>query len=214
MSDSALGVIAVLVGLLLCLRGAVALRVVIAAWGALVGFNLGIGIVASVGGEGLLATSTSWLLGLLLALAFAVLAYLSYAIAVILALGSFGFLLGGTLMAALGVPWDWAIALGAIVFGVVLAVIAIATNLPMVLLTVISVFSGAALTVGGLMLLFGAVQASDLAVDGVDAWLREEWWWYATYFVLLAVGLVVQLRQGSARGRAREQWHGADPRTA
>jgi len=48
MQDVILGTLAILVGLMFCLRGNVAMRLIIPIWGAFVGFALGAGIVSSV----------------------------------------------------------------------------------------------------------------------------------------------------------------------
>src|SRR5574337_247157 len=124
MRDVAFGLLAIAAGMLFCFSGFVAFRIVIPLWGAFVGFALGAGIVATAG-DGFLRTGLSWLVGLAVALVFALLAYLFYEVAVVLAMGSIGIALGTSLMVALGVDWTGVIAIAAVAAGILLAVLAI-----------------------------------------------------------------------------------------
>ena len=67
MSSIVIGILAVAIGLLFCLRGVVAMRIVIAVWGAFVGLNLGAGIVSALSGDGFLSTALGWIVGILVA---------------------------------------------------------------------------------------------------------------------------------------------------
>src|SRR5690625_5304400 len=109
MVDVVMGVLALLIGLLLCFRGRVAMRVLLALWGAFVGFGLGASLVAGLTGHGYLDSAAGWLAAIVLALVFAVLAYLFFAVAVVLAFASMGFVLGQTLAIALGAGQGWLI---------------------------------------------------------------------------------------------------------
>lgn len=201
MSYVVVGIVAVAVGLLLCLRGAVALRVVIAVWGALVGFNIGAALGAGGDADALLATPASWIVGLLLAVVFALLAYAFYAVGVILALGSLGFVLGAAVAEAFGVTDGAGLLLASIAGAIVLAVVGIALNVPRLLLAVASALMGAALVVRGVMVLTGDVRQADvLEVVEIGGW------WAVAFVVLAVVGLVVQVRAGAGRGSARSQW--------
>lgn len=214
MNDIVIGILALLVGALLCFRGFVALRVIITVWGAFAGFGLGAGLVASLAGEGFLASALGWIVGLLVAVLFAFLAYAYYAVAVIVAMAAFGFVLGAAAMAALGVTWNWVVIVAAVALGVVLALAAIVTNLPMVLLVVASAFSGAALVVGGVMFLAGSLDTTNLTSGTLTEQISHDWYWYAAYLVLAVVGTVVQLRASAARASVRQTWEGAPPAAA
>jgi hypothetical protein len=205
-SDFIAGVLAVLVGLVFCYQGYLALRVAIAVWGGFVGFALG----ASIGGDdqGILGTAFSWILGLVLALAFAALAYLYYAVSIALAMGSIGFVLGTSLLVALGVTWSWLIVLSGLALGVVLAFVAIAGDLPTVLLIVLSALAGASVIVAGVMLLTGALGSEDITRSAqITEELNDDWYWYPMDLVLAISGIVVQLRDSSRRAATmREAW--------
>ncbi|MGO1315768.1 MAG: TM7S3/TM198-like domain-containing protein [Cellulomonadaceae bacterium] len=209
MEDVVIGVLALLVGALLCFNGYVALRAIIAVWGAFVGFALGAGLVASGTDGAVLASALGWVVAVALAVLFAVLAYAYYAVAVVVAMAAFGFVLGATALGALGVTWNWPIIIGSVALGVVLAFAAITANLPMLLLVVASAFSGAAVIVGAVMVLTGALEPSALTSGGRVEQIAQDWYWYAAYFVLAVLGLVVQLRAVSGRAAMRQTWEGA-----
>ena len=209
MEELIIGLLAVAVGLLLCFAGYAALRLVIAAWGAFAGFLLGAGLVATFTGEGFLATVLGWGVGAALALVFGVIAYLYYAVSVVIGMAAIGFSLGSTVMVALGVSWTWLIVLAGVVAGVLLAFLAIVGDLPMLLLAILGSFAGASVTIGGVLLLLGVVDRGDLATPETTAALELAWWWSAAYLVLAIAGLVVQLRSVEARrGTLRDSWSG------
>lgn len=194
MSGIAFGIAAVLVGITLCFRGYLTMRIVIPIWGAFSGFALGAGIIAEVSDRRFLGTITGWLLGLVLALIFATLAYLYFEVSVALGMMAIGFLLGTSAMVALQVTWTWVIVLVGVVAGALAAAVAIASDLPMVLLTVLTAMAGASATVGGLMLLTNVYEIEDLDQGTVTANVHDTPVWWAMYVALAIAGIVVQTR--------------------
>lgn len=204
------GILAILVGALFCFRGNVALRAVMAIWGAFAGFWIGAGAAAGLSGETLLGGPVSWIAALLVALLLGVLAYAFYVLAVIIAMGSIGLGLGTLLSTALGVENDAAVVVISLLGAAVLAVLAITTNLPYILLVVVSALGGAGAMVAGLVLLLGVVS---LGADeaSVQQAIGDQWWWTLVQLALAAAGVVVQLR-GTARADMRREWRGAQER--
>jgi hypothetical protein len=213
--DVILGILAVLIGLLLTFRGYAALRLVIAAWGGFAGFVLGGTAVASFTGQEYLGTPLGWIVALVTAVVFALVAYLYYAVSVIIGMGAIGFALGTTLMVALGVEWSWLVVLVGLALGVGLALIAVIGDLPLLILAVLSAFAGASTLLGGLLLLFGILDTGDIATDAAAQPLELGWWWTVAYVVLGVVGVVAQLRDVEARrGTLRAAWRGDAARPA
>jgi hypothetical protein len=207
MEDVVLGVVALVIGALLCVRGYLALRVVIALWGSLVGFLLGAGVVAGVTGEGFLASVLAWSTGLAMAVVFGLIAYLYYAVSVVIGMGAIGFTLGTTAMVALGVGWSWLIVLVGLAVGAALALVAIAGDLPMLLLAVLSALAGASIVILGLLLISGVLDRGELATTQTATTLDLAWWWNVLYGVLVVVGVGVQLRSAEARAATlRTAW--------
>lgn len=207
MGDVILGIIAILVGLLFCFRGYLAMRLVIPIWGAFAGFMFGAGLIANVTDEGFLASVLGWVVGAVLALVAGLLAYLYYEVAVILAMSAIGFTLGTSTMVALGVTWDWLTILVGLAVGILLALIAIVGDLPMALLTVLTSLAGASAVVTGTMLLFGVISTDDFDVAATTQQLDDDWWWYALYAGLAIAGMIAQFTS-TARMRAslRDMW--------
>lgn len=201
MSDVFVGLLAVGVGALFLFRGYLALRVVFPIWGAFVGFLFGASLIAGFTGDGYLATATSWVVGLVFGLIFAVLAYLYYAVSVVIGMASIGFVLGTALMAVLGVQWSWLVVLVGLVVGVALAYLAIATNLPMVLLVVLSALAGASMVITGLLLLVGKVDTGQFDSVATTARIDLGWGWTALAIVLVIAGIA---SQATAAGRLRQ----------
>ncbi len=206
MVDVVMGVLALLIGLLLCFRGRGAMRVLLALWGAFVGFGLGASLVAGLTEHGYLATAAGWLAAIVLAIVFAVLAYLFFAVAVVLAFASMGFVLGQTLAIALGAGQGWLITGVGVAVGVLLAVLAVVTNLPELVLIVISAFAGASVAVAGLMLLLDVFSLDNPATAQIP--IVEQPAWYVGQPVLAVLGIIVQLRPARRRelGSVRRTW--------
>ncbi|HXV96019.1 MAG TPA: DUF4203 domain-containing protein [Gaiellaceae bacterium] len=207
MEDVIFALLVILAGGLFCFFGYLAFRVIIPIWGAVVGFSLGAGLIAAATDEGFLRTGLAWVVAIGLAVLFALLAYLFYWVAVILAMGSIGFTLGASVMGALGVDWNWLVVLVGVLAGTVLAVLAIASDFPMILLVLLSALAGASAVTAGLMVLTGAIETEDFTDEAVTAQAGDDWWWYLVYGVLAVAGIVYQARaMERMRGSMRESW--------
>ncbi|MFO8076825.1 MAG: DUF4203 domain-containing protein [Actinomycetota bacterium] len=209
MNEAVLGVILLAAGLLLAFRGYAALRAVIAAWAALVGFLIGSAATSLATGGAYLDSPAPWIVGVLVALVFGVAAYAVYALSVAIGMGSIGFALGTTGMAALGVRWSWLIVLAGLAIGLLLAILAIAGELPMVILVVLGAFAGASAAVAGVLLLLGMLATSDLTTPQTTTALELGWPWTLLYLGIAAAGIITQLRTpGARRGTLRSTWSG------
>ena len=192
MEDIIIGIVAVVAGAVFLVAGYRAFRIVIPIWGFFVGFATGAGAVSALTGDAVLAKPLGWIAGLVLALLFAAIAYLYYAIAVVLALSSLGFLLGSALMVGLGVTWNWVIILVSLTVAVAFALVAVATNFPRILLIVVSAVAGATAVIAGLMLLFGAIDSAELSRADVVARVEDSVGWWLAYTAMVVGGVVAQ----------------------
>lgn len=207
MADILLGILAIVVGAAFCVRGYLAMRLIIPLWGAFAGFLLGAGLVASFAGEGFLASVLGWVVGFVVAALFGALAYLYYELSVLIAMSAIGFTLGTTAMVALGVSWSWLIILVGVIVGALLALFGILADVPMVILTVLTAMAGASVVVIGIMLLFGVVSVGDFGSARTTASIDDDWWWYALYVVLAIAGIAAQLSATARmRGSLRSSW--------
>jgi Domain of unknown function (DUF4203) len=192
--DIIVGIIAILVGGLFCFRGWLAMRFVIPIWGTFAGFVLGAGAVQAWTGDGFLSTTLSWVIGIIVAIVFGVLAYLYYEVSVIVAMAFLGFALGVGVMSAIGVTWSWVLVIVGIAVGLALAWFAIISDLPTALLMVLTALAGASAITGGVMLLVNRVNLDDFD-NGVTTrdLLKDNPWWYVLYFGLAIAGVLAQI---------------------
>jgi hypothetical protein len=213
MEDVVVGVIAILIGALFCFRGWLMLRILIPIWGAFAGFLLGAGLVASIGNAGFLSTVLGWVVGVAVALVFALIAYLYYEVSVVVAMAAIGFSIATTALVALGVTWSWVLILAGVLLAVLLAFVAIVGDLPMVILAVLSAMAGASTIVGGAMLVLGVVDLADFTSEATTQRLDDDWWWYAIYVVLVIAGILAQMRAvGRFTASMRQSWREAGGR--
>lgn len=167
--------------------------------------------MVTAGGDRFLGTALSWIVGLAVASVFGLLAYLYYEVAVLIGTTSIGFILGTTVMVALGVSWSWVIALAGVISAAVPAFVAIVGDMPMMLLTILTALAGAGAIIGGLMLMFGVIDTGDFESAATTKAIEDDWWWYAGYIVLAIVGAAGQFRENRLQqATLRATWRGAD----
>jgi hypothetical protein len=193
MKDVVVGIAAIVIGGVFCFWGYFAMRLVIPIWGFFAGFMLGAGATSFFDDSEFLSTVLGWILGFFVGLLFAVLAYLFYEIAVVLAFASIGFTLGSGLMTALNIDWNWFVILAGVALGIVFGIVAVVTELPMVLLVVFSTIAGALAITAGLMLVFNAIDTEDWTSTAVVDLIDDDWWWWGIAFALAIAGLVAQM---------------------
>ena len=196
MSATWVGIIAIVAGAVFCFRGYLALRSVIAIWGGFVGFLLGSWIAAAVTSTAILAGPVGWIAAIVGALLLGWLAYAFYAGGVIIGMGSVGFGLGTALAGLLSLP-TWAVAVAGAAGAVALVAVALATNLPRLLLVLVSAAGGASAIVGGVGLLVGQLRL-DLTLEALGGIAVRQWWLGLATLALFAAGVAAQLRGKSA----------------
>jgi hypothetical protein len=208
MADILLGLLAIVAGVVMLFAGQFVLRFVLPIWGFFAGFAFGSGLFAALADERVLGTLLGWVSGFVFALIFAVLAYLYYAVAVIIAMAAFGFAIGAGLVLALGIDWNWVAILVGLTTGAILGLVSVFANMPMVVLALLSSLAGAASVVGGLMLMVGSLDSADFTQGAAIDSLQGSWGWSLTLLVLALVGFVVQTRQRANRRRTITQaWY-------
>ena len=202
MADIFLGVLAIVAGVAMLFAGRFVLRFMLPVWGFFAGFAFGAGLVAELADERFLGTVLGWVLGLFFALVFAVLAYLYYYVAVVLAMAAFGFAIGSGLVVAIGIDWSWVAVLVGFVLGVLFGLVSVAANMPMILLVVLGSFAGAVGVVGGLMLLVGEINTSDFSRGDFTDTVSNSFVWSLLLIVLAVFGILVQASQRAMMSRS------------
>jgi hypothetical protein len=207
MKDIIVGLLAVAAGLMFCFRGYLLMRIVIPVWGFFVGFALGGAIISAITDRAFLGTVLGWIIGVVIGLVFAFIAYTYYAVAVVLTMGTVGYLLGSTLMVALDIRWNWLVIAVGVVVGFVLALGAILIDLPTVVLTVVTALSGATAVIGGVMLIVNRLDLADLGDDAITSQINASWGWWLAYLVLALAGVFAQVQATeNVRASVRSTW--------
>jgi hypothetical protein len=210
MKDIVVGLLAIAAGLMFCFRGYLLMRIVIPIWGFFVGFALGGAIVSAITDRAFLGTVLGWIIGVVIGVVFAFIAYTYYAVAVVLTMGTVGYLLGSTLMVALDVRWNWLVVAVGVVVALVLALGAIMIDLPTVVLTVVTALSGATAVIGGVMLVVNRLDLADLGDDRVTTEIDASWGWWLAYLLVAVAGVFAQVQATEdVRASVRATWKNA-----
>ncbi len=188
--------IALLFGTVVCFGGYRLFLVLLPIWGFFFGFGLGAQSVQLLFGQEFLATVTSWVVGFIVALLFAVLSYLFYAFAVAVIAGSLGYGLGVAIMGIFNVD----LAVLTWIVGIVLAIVVIGItfyfNLAKYVIIIATAVGGAAATIGTLAVGVEHVQLLTLAEDPIQTMLNanNSFIWTLLFLVMAIAGIVGQIQ--------------------
>jgi hypothetical protein len=186
------GLIALLLGLALCLGGYRLFLFLIPIWAFFFGFGLGAQSIQAIFGEAFLATIASWAVGFIVALIFAVLSYLFYVAAVALVAGSLGYALAVGLLQAIGVDFGLIAWLVGLVAGVALAVVTLRFNLQKWIIIAATSFMGAGVIVGVFLALFGKLPSAELVQNPVRLALQNSPFWLIVFLIVSVLGMAAQ----------------------
>jgi Domain of unknown function (DUF4203) len=188
------GMIALLFGFVLLFGGYRFFIFLLPIWGFFFGFGLGAQSVQALFGDAFLSTVTSWVVGFVLAVVFAVLSYLFYFAAVAVVAGGLGYALGVGVMEAIGVNFGLIVWLVGVVVAVVLAVAVLALNVQKWVIIIATALLGAEVIVGTFLFLFGSLPEAQLLQNPVRVALQTSPFWTITFVVLAVIGVVAQLQ--------------------
>ena len=189
-----IALIAVLVGAAFCFAGFRFFLLLLPIWGFVVGFNVGTDATSAIFGDGTFATVTSWVVGFVLAILFAIFSYLWYWLAVALLGGSVGYIIGSSAWGLIGNEHGLvAFAIG-LVCAVALAIAVLALNVPKLLVIVLSGLGGAAVILTGWFVLIGTIPTDDIHWTTVGHTITTSWFYLIVWGVLAAAGILAQMR--------------------
>lgn len=184
--------IALFVGLAICFGGYRWFLILLPILGFFLGFGLGAQTLQALFGIGFISTVTSWVVGFVVGLIFAVLSYLFYFIGVALVAGAFGYALGVGLMGLIGFDLAFISWLVGIIFGVVIAAVTLLFNIQKWVIIAITSFGGAGVIVGSFLFTFGKIEPEQLGTNAVGAALADSPLWMLFFLVLGILGFVAQ----------------------
>ncbi|MFN8471061.1 MAG: DUF4203 domain-containing protein [Anaerolineae bacterium] len=154
------GVIGLAFGIILTFLGYRLFLILLPIFGFFFGFMLGAQTVQALFGDAFLATVTSWVVGFVVALIFAGLAYLFYLAAVLIIAFALGYTATVGLLGGAGMSTNFLVWILGVVVGVVLAYATYRFNLQKWVIEIATAVLGAAACIGVFVLLFNpAAQA-------------------------------------------------------
>lgn len=212
MEQFIVGILLALVGLGVCFFGLRYWFILLPIFGAITGFYVGAAAIQGVFGTGFLSTGTSWIVGIIVGLVFALLSwFVWYAGAIIMAGAVGASLFTGILHIFFTNPWGVVLFIVAVVGAVIFAAIALFLNLPVYIVIVNSALGGAALAVAGAMILIGSIRveefSSGAAIAVADGITRGAGiFWYIVWIVLAVLGMLFQVQSISAVTLPEEKW--------
>ena len=186
--------IGLLFGAFVCFAGYRFFMVLLPIWGFFFGFALGVQSIQALLGDAFFATVTSWAVGFVVALTFAVLSYLFYIVAVALIAGSLGYGATVAVLGAIGLQFGFLTWLVAIVVAVILAVVTLRFNIAKYIIIIATALGGAGLAVGTLLLGPQKMDIAKLVGNPVQALFSESWFLGIIFLVMAVAGIVVQWR--------------------
>jgi hypothetical protein len=189
------GVVAIGLGAAYMFLGYRLALILLPIWGFFVGFTFGAEMLQNFFGDGFLATTTSWVVGAIIGVAFAVLSYLFWYFAVVIAFASVGYWLGSGFMELIGFAEGgfFPVLLG-LVFGAAFAVGAFVTGVPVAALVVITAIGGSMAVVAGALVLLGTVAVEELGHGVARAIVQDNPGWWLLAFGLAVVGIIAQMK--------------------
>jgi hypothetical protein len=213
MEQVIIGLILLVVGLVACFLGLRFWFILLPIFGAVIGFFIGARVIQDIFGTGFLSTATSWIVGILLGIGFALLSWFIWYAGVIIEAGAVGALLASGLLHLLFTdPWGWVHFIVALIGAIIFAVGALVLNLPIYIVIVNSALGGASLIISGILTLLGTITLQELA-DGSTVAIVDEtrfqnasWLWLIAWVVLAVLGIIYQLRGVTEAELPEEKW--------
>jgi hypothetical protein len=187
------GVVAIVIGLAWAFYGFKAFLILLPIWAFLVGFAAGASWIQQLFGDGFLATTTSWVGGLVIGLVLAVLSYFWYYAAIVIVGGALGYTLGAGILAAIGFG-DLITFAGGLVVAAILAFLTIVLAVPAYLVIIFSAIGGAVAAVNGLLILLGRIKLEDISSGLGEGLLKDPLIAVVGTIVIAAAGIMYQMR--------------------
>ena len=188
-------VIALAFAAALCFAGYRLFLFMLPLWGFVFGLALGAHAIQALFGDAFLATVTSWVVGFVVALVFAILAYLFYIAAVAIIAGSLGYSIAVGLLMAIGMNMNFIVWLIGIVAGVALAIIVLRFNIQKWVIIIATGILGAGTILGSFILMFNP--GAKVLENPVQAVLKSSPLLMIIFLVVAVIGIIGQFRASS-----------------
>ncbi len=186
--------IAFLIGMVITFNGYRLFLLLLPIWGFFFGFGLGAQTITVIFGDGFLATTTSWVVGFIVALVFAVLSYLFYIVGVAIFAGSLGYALGVGLMGLIGLDLTLITWIVGVVVAIIVAGATLLLNIQKWVIILATSLGGAGMIIGTFLFALGIIDPADLGTNAVRIAIANSFWWLLGFLVLAALGFAAQVK--------------------
>lgn len=190
-----LAVVVVLLGIAFLFMGYGLFRIILPIWAFFVGFGLGAHGMPQILGDGVISTGVGWVVGLVIGLVFALLAWFFYSVAIFILGASVGYMLGYGLIQAIGLGEFTSVAVGLVV-AVVAAVLTQLLNVRRWLVLIFTAAGGATAIIAGVLLFFGNLTMEELGTGAAVDIIFDNWLWILAWIAMLVVGVGTQWMAG------------------
>ncbi len=204
--DILIGIFLVVFGITIAFIGIQVFFAVLPILGFVAGFFSGAILVESIFGDGLLSTVGGWIVGAVIGVVFALVAWFWWYAGVLISAGSVGALLATTIAEAVGISSGWVLFIFAVIGMALVIMFALAVNLPIYVVIVNTAIAGASMVIGGVMLIFNQLDTEELEEGLAVATAEVSWWWVLAWAVVAAVGIGRQLALKDRIALPSDRW--------
>jgi hypothetical protein len=188
--------IALVIGVAITYNGYRWFLILLPLFGFVWGFGLGAQTLQALFGTAMFATVTSWVVGLIVGVVFAVLSYFIYLFGVALFAGALGYSLALIIMQAIGFNLNFLTWLIGIVAAVALAFVVLKFNIQKYVIIIGTSIIGAGTVVASAIYAFSPnkeliMQYTQLAVRAA---ISTSFWWWLIFILMVGSGIYIQIR--------------------
>lgn len=204
--DILVGLVALVAGAAVAFAGLRLFKALLPFWGFILGFLAGAAGVSAIFGDNFLSGVLGFIVGLIVGVVFAAIAYLWWYIGVLVAAGGAGSVFGASLFATLGIDNSWLLFFIGLAFGALFVVGALVLNFPVYLVIASTAISGAAIAIGGVLLIFNRIDREDFSRTEIWGRIDNNWYLWLIWAVLAVVGIGAQLQSMRTVMLPEERW--------
>jgi hypothetical protein len=188
--------IALVIGVAITYNGYRWFLILLPLFGFVWGFGLGAQTLQALFGTAMFATVTSWVVGLVVGVIFAVLSYFIYLFGVALFAGALGYSIALIIMQAIGFNLNFITWLIGIVAAVALAFVVLRFNIQKYVIIIGTSIIGAGTVVASTIYAFSPNKEliNQFTQLAVKAAISTSFWWWLIFILMVGSGIYIQIR--------------------
>lgn len=189
-----IGLLAIIIGLAWAFYGLKLFTILLPVWAFFFGLVAGAQVGQDLFGQGFFATVLSWGIGLILGVVLAAISFFWYYGAIVILGGAVGYALGVGFFEYLGLGTGVLVVIIGLILGAVFAIGTFLLGVPVLLVMILSAFSGAAAVVNGVLILVGQIKLETLDAGVFGSLLHNGMLGTIVWIVVGVAALAYQMR--------------------